>query len=40
MGTLGQRDKLWWSGNNAGSGKFGILVKKEISGTVSGTWRF
>ena len=31
---MGQRYKLWWSGNDAESGKFGILVKEEISGTV------
>ena len=26
--------KLWWSGNDAGFGEVGILVKKEISGNV------
>ena len=34
MSTLGQRHKLWWSGNNAGFGGVRILVKKEISGNV------
>ena len=32
--TLRQRYKLWWSGNDAESGKFEILVKEEISGNV------
>ena len=34
VGTSGQRYKLLWSGNNAGFGGFGILVKEEISGNV------
>ena len=34
VGTSGRRSKLWWSGNDAGSGGFGILAKKEISGNV------
>ena len=34
MGTLGQRYKLRWSGNDAGFGGAGILVKEEISGNV------
>ena len=34
MGTLGRRYKLWWSGNDAGFGGVGILVKEEISGNV------
>ena len=34
MGTSGRRYKLWWSGNNAGFGGVGILVKEEISGNV------
>ena len=34
MGTLGQMYKLWWSGNDAGFGGVGILVKEEISGNV------
>ena len=34
VGTLGRRYKLWWSGNNAGFGGVGILVKEEISGNV------
>ena len=32
--TLGRRYKLWWSGNDAGFGGVGILVKEEISGNV------
>ena len=31
VGTLRRRCKLWWSGNNAGSGGDRILVKEEIS---------
>ena len=34
MGILGRRYKLWWSGNDAGFGTVGILVKEEISGNV------
>ena len=34
VGTLGRRYKLWWSGNDAGFGRVGILVKEEISGNV------
>ena len=34
VGTLGRRYKLWWSGNHAGCGGVGILVKEEISGNV------
>ena len=34
VGTLGRRYKLWWSGNDAGFGEVGILVKEEISGNV------
>ena len=34
MGTLGRRYKLWWSGNDAGFGGVGILVKEEISANV------
>ena len=34
VGTLGQRYKLWWSGNDAGFGGVGILVKEEISGNA------
>ena len=34
MGTSGQRYKLSWSGNDAGFGGVGILVKEEISGNV------
>ena len=34
VGTLGRKYKLWWSGNDAGFGKVGILVKKKISGNV------
>ena len=34
VGTLGQRYNLWWSGNDAGFGEVGILVKEEISGNV------
>ena len=33
MSTLGQRHKLWWSGNDAGFEGVRILVK-EISGNV------
>ena len=34
MGTSGRRYKLWWSGNDAGFGGVGILVKEEISGSI------
>ena len=34
MGTSRRRYKLWWSGNDAGLGGVGILVKEEISGNV------
>ena len=34
VGTLGRRYQLWWSGNDAGFGGVGILVKEEISGNV------
>ena len=34
VGTSGQKYKLWWSGNDAGFGGVGILVKEEISGNV------
>ena len=34
VGTLEQRYKLWWSGNDAGSRGVAILVKEEISGNV------
>ena len=34
MGTLGRRYKVWWSGNDAGFGGIGILVKEKISGNV------
>ena len=34
VSTSGRRYKLWWSGNDAGFGGFGILVKEEISGNV------
>ena len=34
VGALGRRYKLWWSGNDAGFGGVGILVKEEISGNV------
>ena len=33
-GYFGTRYKLWWLGNDAGSGGVGILVKEEISGNV------
>ena len=29
VGTLGGRCKLWWSGNDAGFGGVGILVKRK-----------
>ena len=32
--TSGSRYKLWWSGNDAGIGGVGILMKEEISGNV------
>ena len=34
VGTLGQRYKLRWSGNDAGFEGVGILVKEEISGNI------
>ena len=34
VGTSGRRCKLWWSGNDAGFGGVGILLKDEISGNV------
>ena len=34
VGTSGRKCKLWWSGNDAGFGGVGILVKKEISENV------
>ena len=34
MGTSGRRYKLWWSGNDAGFGGVGILVKEQIFGNV------
>ena len=34
VSTLGRRYKLWWSGNDAGFGAVGILVKEKISGNV------
>ena len=34
VGTLGRRYKQWWSGNDAGYGGVGILVKEKISGNV------
>ena len=34
MGASGQRYEMWWSGNDAGFGGVGSLVKKEISGNV------
>ena len=34
VGTVGQRYKLGWSGNDAGFGGVGILVKKEIFGNI------
>ena len=34
VGTSGQRYKLRWSGNDAGFGGVGSLVKEEISGNV------
>ena len=34
VGSSEQRYKLWWSGNDAGSGGVGILVKEKISGHV------
>ena len=34
LGTLRQRHKLWWSGNDAEFEGDGILVKEEISGNV------
>ena len=34
LGTSGRRYKLWWSGNDAGFGGVGILVKEEISGNA------
>ena len=34
VGTSGRRYKLCWSGNDAGFGGVGILMKEEISGNV------
>ena len=34
VGASGRRYKMWWSGNDAGFGGVGILVKEEISGNV------
>ena len=34
VGTLERRHKLRWSGNDAGFGEVGILVKEEISRNV------
>ena len=34
VGTSTRRYKLWWSGNDAGFGGVGILVKGEIFGNV------
>ena len=34
VGTSGQRDNLWWSGNDAEFGGVGILVKEKISGNA------
>ena len=34
VGTSGRRYKLWWTGNDAGFGEIGILVKEKISGNV------
>ena len=34
VGTSGRRYKLWWSGNNAGFGGVGILVKEQICESV------
>ena len=34
VGTLGQKYKLWWSGNDAGLERFGILEKvKQLVST-------
>ena len=34
VGASGRRYKMWWSGNDAGFGGVGILVKEKISGNV------
>ena len=34
VGTSGRRNKLWWSGNDAGFGGVEILVREEIPGNV------
>ena len=34
MGVQGRRYKPWWSGNDAGSGNGGILVKEVTSGNM------
>ena len=34
VGTSGRRYKLWLSGNDAGFGGIGILVKEKISGNI------
>ena len=34
VGASGRRYKMWWSGNDAGFGGVGILVKEEISGSI------
>ena len=34
VGISSRRYKLWWSENDAGFGRVGILVKEEISGNV------
>ena len=34
MWALRDKVKLWWSGNDAGFGGVGILVKEKISGNV------
>ena len=34
VGTSERRYKLWWSGNDAGFGEIGILMKEEIYGSV------
>ena len=30
MGLKGRRFKLWWSGNNDGTGGVGVLLKEEL----------
>ena len=34
VGISGQRYKFWWSGNDAGFGGVGVLVKEEISRNI------